>query len=101
TCMASSAILHVISVAHILHMAVSMRRSPALRSSSDDVRKVIASMAKTLPAISATFPPIAACLPIGTPHWTLSIGHLPQIVSSPLELPTHDARHVRRPVLHA
>src|SRR5437762_190514 len=72
TCIASSAMRQVVSVAHILHIAVSIRRSPALRSSSDDVRNVIASMAKTFPAISAILPAIAACLPMGTPHWMRS-----------------------------
>src|SRR5438132_12850023 len=97
--MASSAIFQVVSVAHILHIAVSIRRSPALRSSSDEVRNVIASMAKTFPAISAIFPAVAACLPMGTPHWVRSLGHLREIWSSRLDRPTHAAGDVNRPVL--
>ena len=61
------------------------------------MRNVIASIAKTLPAISAIFPAIAACLPIGTPHWMRSPAHLREISSSRLETPTHAAGKVSRP----
>ena len=85
---------------HILHMAVSIRRSPALRSTSADVRNVIASIANVFAAISATFPAMAECCPIGAPHWMRSLDHFRQISTRRFDNPTHAAGIVRRPVFN-
>ncbi len=76
-----------------------MRMSLLPASASSLLRSSTASNAYAVAAMNAILPPMASCLPIGSPHWTLCADHSRAILSDHFAAPAHKAGNERRPVL--
>ncbi len=99
-CNVWSMLSHDFSVPHILQIAASRRMSAFLSlSTCREVMAIIASMANVLAAMRLTLSAIAACLPMGDPHWMRLADHDLVILIQRFEMPTQAAGMLRRPAL--